>query len=82
MANYSVCGIDCEICKYKDENGCKGCRVNEGKIFWGECDLYKCCKSKSLAHCGLCSEFPCTTLKEWASGENPERIDNLKMLIQ
>jgi len=82
MANYSICGIDCDICKYKNEQNCKGCKSNKGCIFWGECDLYKCCTSKKLEHCGLCEEFPCEMLKEWASGENPERIDNLKKLIQ
>lgn len=81
MANYSVCGIDCDICKFKEDNGCKGCRENEGKIFWGECDLYSCCKSKEKEHCGKCSEFPCNTLKEWASSENTERIDNLRSLL-
>lgn len=81
MASYSICGIDCDICKHKDENGCKGCRASQGKMFWGECDLYKCCISKNLKHCGHCSDFPCLMLQEWASGENPERIDNLKKLI-
>ena len=81
MANYSICGIDCDICKYKEEKECKGCRICEGKIFWGECDLYECCTSKGLEHCGLCSDFPCTMLQEWSASENPERIDNLKKLI-
>ena len=82
MANYSVCGIDCDICKYREEQNCNGCRSNKGKIFWGECDLYECCNSRNLKHCGLCADFPCNTLQEWASGENPERIDNLRRLIK
>jgi len=81
VSNISICGIDCDNCKYKEENGCKGCRTNEGKIFWGECDLYKCCTSKNLIHCGMCTDFPCSMLQEWASSENPERIDNLRKLI-
>jgi len=81
VSNISICGIDCDSCKHKEENGCKGCRANEGKIFWGECDLYKCCISKNLVHCGLCTDFPCSMLQEWASSENPERIDNLRKLI-
>lgn len=82
MANYSVCGINCDTCKYKEEQNCKGCKLSEGKIFWGECELYKCSAEKKYEHCGKCSDFPCAKLKEWASRENPERIDNLKSLIE
>jgi hypothetical protein len=37
-------------------------------------------EEKKQEHCGKCPEFPCDKLKEWASSENPERIDNLKKL--
>lgn len=77
MANYSKCGIDCDACRFKTEQNCPGCRKIKGKVFWGECELYQCCDSKKLEHCGKCDVFPCAKLKEWASGENPERIDNL-----
>ena len=77
MDNYSICGINCSICKHKAENKCIGCRANEGRIFWGECDLYRCCIGKNKENCGECSIFPCDKLKEWASNENPERIQNL-----
>ena len=50
MVKYSICGIDCDICKFKTEQS------------------------------GKCSQFPCDKLKEWASNENPERIDNLRKL--
>jgi len=83
--NLSICGIDCDICKYKEESGCKGCRIvaPKGECIWGgRCELYDCATEKGLEHCGLCEEFPCAKLQEWASGENPERIDNLKKLIQ
>ena len=80
MANYSICGIDCDSCKFKTEQNCKGCKTIEGKVFWGECDLYKCNSQKNQDHCGKCSQFPCDMLKEWASSENPERIDNLRKL--
>ncbi len=81
MANYSICGIDCDICKFKEEQNCKGCKAIEGKVFWGECELYSCCDGKKLEHCGKCGTFPCEKLQEWAKSENPERIDNLKNLI-
>jgi hypothetical protein len=80
MANYSICGIDCDLCRFKAEQNCKGCKTIKGNVFWGECDLYKCNSQKNQEHCGKCSQFPCNTLKEWASSENSERIDNLKKL--
>lgn len=80
MPNYSICGIDCDACKFKAEKNCKGCRENNGKIFWGECELYQCNHQKEQEHCGNCSQFPCAKLKEWAASENPERIDNLRKL--
>ena len=82
MSNYSVCGIDCDQCKYKEEQNCSGCKAKQGVVFWGKCDLYACSKDKKLEHCGKCSEFPCEMLKEWASSENPERIDNLKKFLE
>ncbi|MBR5870766.1 MAG: DUF3795 domain-containing protein [Clostridia bacterium] len=80
MARYSVCGIDCDACEVGRSNGCAGCRENKGNIFWGACDLYACNAKKNQAHCGKCAEFPCAMLREWASSENTERIDNLKKL--
>lgn len=82
MASYSVCGIDCDSCKYRTEQNCGGCTYSECKVFWGECEIYKCNTAKNQAHCGKCSDFPCAKLQEWASKENPERIDNLKNLIK
>ncbi len=78
---YSICGIDCGSCRFKAEQSCRGCRENKGRVFWGECELYKCSTDKSLEHCGKCSSFPCPKLKEWANSENPVRIDNLRKLV-
>ena len=80
MKNLSVCGIDCNACKFFLDKTCTGCRevAPIGKTPWnGRCDLYDCAAKKSLAHCGKCEKFPCPTLKEWASNENTERIQNL-----
>jgi hypothetical protein len=82
MANYSVCGIDCDSCKYKEEQNCGGCKNIKGIVFWGDCDLYACCDGKQNEHCGQCDSFPCNMLKEWASKDNPERIDNLKAIME
>lgn len=78
--NLSVCGIDCDVCKFKLNNDRTGCHNIKGKVFWGECELYQCNAEKKQLHCGKCSQFPCAKLKEWASTDNPERIDNLRIL--
>ncbi len=80
MADYSICGIDCELCKFKKEMNCKGCRMIKGKVFWGECELYNCNAQKNQEHCGKCSDFPCGKLLEYAKSQNPERIENLRCL--
>lgn len=80
MASYSICGIDCEACRFAAEKGCKGCQAVQGKVFWGECELYRCNLEKQQAHCGKCAQFPCDKLQQWASSENPERIENLQKL--
>ncbi len=33
MANYSIFGIDCDACKFKTEQNCKGCREIKGNVF-------------------------------------------------
>ena len=80
MSKFGVCGIDCSACRFALEQGCKGCQAQLGKVFWGECELYQCNDAKRQAHCGKCVDFPCAKLQEWASSENPERIDNLRNL--
>ena len=80
MTDFSVCGIDCGACRFLKEGKCAGCRRIAGKVFWGECELYLCNAEKNQEHCGKCGQFPCEKLKEWAAGENPERIDNLRRL--
>ena len=76
------CGVDCEACEYRVQTGCPGCRAAEGKLFWGECTLAKCCIGKNLEHCGQCQEFPCKTLNDYAydpeHGDKGKRIRNLR----
>lgn len=80
------CGIDCEACSFRGgQTQCPGCGAAEGKLFWGECALAKCCIGKGHDHCGQCEAFPCETLKEYSydkeHGDNGERIRNLEALI-
>lgn len=60
----AFCGTYCGVCEWKDKIGCKGCKANEGAMFWGECDKAKCCMEKGLEHCGECPNMPCQKLRE------------------
>ncbi len=42
MANFSICGIDCDRCRFKTEHACNGCKEAKGNIFWGKCELFQC----------------------------------------
>ena len=63
---------------------CQGCIESDGHCMeWTQsnsCPTHKCAREHKVQFCGLCPEFPCDKLKEWASSENPERIDNLKRI--
>lgn len=61
MADYSVCGIDCDLCKYRTDMGCKGYKDTRGKVFWGECELYRCNAQKnSRSTAANAGNFPAT----------------------
>ena len=82
--NISVCGNDCDICNFKKDNKCEGCRISapKGECVWGgRCELYDCAMGKNLPHCGKCEDFPCQKLIDAHKGENPENweepIENL-----
>jgi len=76
------CGIYCGECEYREEFNCSGCIDNEGEIFWGECDVAKCCIQKGLEHCGKCEDFVCDCLHDYAfsesEGDDGKRIEELK----
>ena len=76
----SRCGILCSECEYKEKMGCQGC-INIEKPFWGElCPVKKCCEEKEFLHCGMCSEFPCELLIQYAYDE--EQGDDGKRIVQ
>ena len=85
--NISMCGIDCDSCKFYKENKCEGCRISapKGECVWGgRCELHDCAAEKSLFHCGKCDDFPCAKLIEAHNNENPDgygiEIVNLRAL--
>ena len=72
------CGTVCDACGFKDRFGCKGCQEQQGKIFWGECDVYQCATDKGCRHCGQCADLPCPQLVAFIeNGHNPDRLPNL-----
>ena len=68
----SRCGLLCDGCTYKSSHGCKGCITQNGKPFWGECDVAKCCISKGYSHCGECPDMPCDDLRNMSCGGDDE----------
>lgn len=76
----SRCGILCSECEYKEKMGCKGC-ISIEKPFWGEtCPVKSCCEEKDILHCGMCSEFPCKLLNQYAY--DAEQGDDGKRIVQ
>jgi len=66
----SRCGLLCKWCTYKEPCNCRGCLAMNGKPFWGECDVAKCCIEKGFSHCGECGVFPCEDLRGLSYGDD------------
>lgn len=80
----SRCGIYCNPAACKETFGfdCAGC-PNMDKPVWGEyCCVKRCCEERGHEHCGLCVDFPCETLKEYAydkeHGDEGARIERCR----
>ena len=78
----SRCGLLCSECGYREQMNCKGC-VSITKPFWGDaCPVKSCCEEKKQEHCGLCPDFPCDLLKQFAydkeQGDDGKRIEQCK----
>ncbi|WDV46371.1 DUF3795 domain-containing protein [Clostridiaceae bacterium M8S5] len=79
----SRCGTKCSECEYVKKVNCKGC-IAINKPFWGEnCRVKSCCEDKGLENCGMCEQFPCALLNEFAydeeEGDNGKRIEHCKI---
>lgn len=78
----SRCGILCGACEYREQMHCKGC-VYIDKPFWGDrCPVKACCEDRALEHCGVCADFPCGLLTQFAydkaQGDDGKRIEQCK----
>jgi hypothetical protein len=78
----AACGAYCGACDWKERTNCPGCQAAQGQMFWGECAVAVCARSKGLLHCGLCPDLPCATLQGFFDdpehGDNGERLANLR----
>ena len=78
----SRCGLLCGECRFHTESGCRGCVYIENP-FWGKCPVKSCCEEKGLAHCGLCPQFPCELLRQFAydarEGDGGRRITQCRL---
>jgi hypothetical protein len=77
-----MCGAYCGACEWKPKVNCQGCQAAKGKMFWGECQIAKCCMRKGLSHCGECGDLPCAALQAVVAdpehGDQGQRLLNLK----
>lgn len=51
-----VCGRDCQNCTYRAETGCRGCLETEGRPFYGDCQVVRCCHGRGKQNCGECKD--------------------------
>ncbi|MCL5270188.1 MAG: DUF3795 domain-containing protein [bacterium] len=51
---------------------CQGCRGPEALVWDENCKIRHCClHEKRLAHCGLCPDFPCVLITQFANDGHP-----------
>ena len=79
----SRCGILCSECGYQEKMNCGGC-VSITKPFWADtCPVKSCCEEKNHEHCGLCPDFECDLLCQFAydkeQGDDGKRIEQCRI---
>lgn len=60
---YGYCGMPCALCtRYRTAgtSRCHGCTLDG--YYTQPCKVHACCRTKGLAHCGVCADFPCLKL--------------------
>jgi hypothetical protein len=72
----AFCGTYCSICEWKDKMNCLGCQECQSNMFWGKCDIAKCCIDRGYDHCGYCADMPCQKLSDMIA--DPEHGDKGK----
>ncbi len=51
-----------------EDYACKGCRKNNGCVFFSGCKTLACVKAKGVEFCSDCADFPCPKLMPLAEG--------------
>lgn len=81
----TACGECCTGCGKKLSGFCGGCIESDGNVpEWresGGCPIHKCARAHGVQFCGLCTEFPCTWLREKITW-NPDAIPNLQKIAE
>lgn len=78
----AFCGDYCGKCpNYPDE--CPGCIPS----LHSDCHFVKCSLNRAIAHCGLCSDFPCPELSQFVPDDRPEcppgyHVENLQVRMR
>jgi len=75
-----VCGVYWEGNAWYETLGVT-CPAQETVDLGHVCALYACAKERGVAHCGVCPEFPCELLVQFAaqSGPNDRRIESAEV---
>ena len=83
MSQVAMCGDYCAECGWRDKTGCAGCQQAKGEMFYGTCQVAKCCSTKGYLHCGECPDLPCEALQQVFDhpdhGDQGERLANLQV---
>jgi hypothetical protein len=61
---------------------CKGCRSSLLYVHPGcaRCDIRACADSRGIAHCGLCTEFPCDRIRAFRNDGRVHHLDSIAQL--
>ena len=60
----TYCGKTCAECAQRETLSCSGCKTGPGKLYGGDCELAKCCRSKGHQECTTCGfKGNCGTLR-------------------
>lgn len=51
----TYCGKSCTSCEERAALNCPGCRMGPGRTYGGDCSIAKCCVSRNLHSCTICT---------------------------
>ena len=60
----TYCGKSCEVCTWKEELSCEGCRQGPGQLVCGDCKLAVCCRTARHETCQTCMDRRTCSLLE------------------